>query len=61
MLNRGLFSVCHLNIVGFLLKKRLTRGEEHPRIPTPLAMRMLQQCNHAKILTDDRAEVILAN
>ena len=52
VLNRGLSSVCHLNIVGFLLKKRLTREEEHPRIPTPLAMRMLQQCNHAKILTE---------
>ena len=52
MLNKGLSSVCHLNIVGFLLKKRLARGEEHPRIPTPLAMRMLQQCNHAKILTE---------
>ena len=48
----GLSSVCHLNIVGFLLKKGLTRGEEHPRILTPLAMCMLQQCNHAKILTE---------
>ena len=33
-------------------KKKAYKGRGTPQDPHPLAMRMLQQCNHAKILTE---------
>ena len=37
VLNKGLSSVCHLNIVGFLLKKKAHKERGTPQDPHPLS------------------------